>query len=141
MNDYDYVIKEIEHRMFEDGKEAVGIKQFISEVNQQQVKEGEIHYCEPKQEDIIRTDGVEDKLIDILMNSAENSNQHTDVLTEEKEKTEQKTKLLPKGNKAQQPYVFYFNKCFVNAGFVAMAGGDLAHVNNQIKAKEEESME
>ncbi len=73
------------------------------------------------------------------MNSIENSNQHTDVLTEEKEKTEQQTKLLPKGNKAQQPYVFYFNKCFECAGFVADVGGDLVQVNNQIKIREEDN--
>jgi len=63
--------------------------------------------------------------MDSLKNSFESSNQHTDVLTKEK-KVVQETKFLLKGNKAQQPYVFNFNKCFVNAGFAAIAGGDLA---------------
>lgn len=53
----------------------------------------------------------------------------------------QQTELLPKEDKAQQPYVFYFNKCFVNAGFVAIAGADLAQISSQIKVKEEEFME
>jgi hypothetical protein len=45
-------------------------------------KEG-VHYSGQEQEDIIRADGVEERLVDSLMNSFENSNQHTDVLTEE----------------------------------------------------------
>lgn len=50
------------------------------------------------------------------MNFVKNSNQHADMLTEEKEKTEQPIELLPKEDKAQQPYVFNFNKCFVSVG-------------------------
>lgn len=57
------------------------------------------------------------------------------------EETDQQIELLPKENKAQQPYVFYFNKCFMNAGLVEDAGGDLAQVNNQTKVKEDNSME
>jgi len=52
------------------------------------------------------------------MNFAKNLNQHADMLTEEKEKTEQQIELLPKEDNAQQPYVFNFNKCFVSAGDV-----------------------
>ena len=73
--------------------------------------------------------------MDNLMNFVENLNQHIDVLTEEKEKIEQQTKLLPKEDKAQQPYVFNFNKCFECASFVADAEGDLAQMNIQIKVK------
>ena len=36
---------------------------------------------------------------------------------------------------------FYFNKCFVSAGLVADAGGYLAHMNSEIKMKEEDSVE
>ena len=43
MNGYEYVIKEIEQRLFEDGKEAVGIKQFQSKHNQHQAKGGGVH--------------------------------------------------------------------------------------------------
>lgn len=59
------------------------------------------------------------------MSSFENSTQHTDVLTEEKE-TKKPTELLPNGDKAQKPYVFNFNKCFMSASFVADAEGNLA---------------
>jgi len=104
------------------------------------IAEKGVHYSGQEQEGIIRTDGVEERLMDSLMNSFASSNQHTNVLTEEK-KTVQQTELLPKENKAQQPYVFNFNKCFVNAGFVAIAGAYLAQVNSQIKVKEEKSME
>ena len=93
-----------------------------------------------KQEDIIRTDGVERILVGSLRNSFESSNQHTDVLTEEEE-TVQETKVLPMENKAQKPYIFNFNKFFECAGFVVGAEGDLAKVNSQIKVKEENSME
>ena len=43
-----------------------------------------VHYSGPEQEDIIRADDVERRLVDSLTNSFENSNQHIDVLTEEK---------------------------------------------------------
>jgi len=69
------------------------------------------------------------------MNSFENSNKHTDVLTE------QQTELLPKEDKARKPCVFYFNKCFVNADLVADARGNLAQVSNQIKMEEEDFVE
>jgi len=46
-------------------------------------KEG-VHYGEKEKEDIIRADGVEERLMDSLMSSFENSKQHTDLLTEEK---------------------------------------------------------
>jgi len=74
------------------------------------------------------------------MNSVENSNEHIDMLTEEEE-IEQQTEMLPKKEEAPRPHVFNFNKCFVNAGFVAIAGGDLAHVSSQVKMKEEDFME
>ena len=61
------------------------------------------------------------RLADSLMNFVENSKKHTYVLTEVKE-TKQQTELLPKENKALKPYVFYFNKCFANAGLVADVG-------------------
>ena len=67
-------------------------------------KEG-VHYGEKGQEDIIEENDVEERLMDSLMNSFESSNQHTNVLIEGKE-IEQQTELFPKGNKAQQPYVF-----------------------------------
>ena len=73
------------------------------------------------------------------MNSAENSNEHTDVLIEENEKREQQTKLFSKEDKAQKPYIFYFNKCFECASFVENAGGYLTQVNNQIKIREQEN--
>ena len=62
------------------------------------------------------------------------------MLTEGKEIAQQ-TKLLPKEDKAQKPYVFYFNKCFMSASFVADVGGDLAHMKNQIKMREEDYVE
>jgi len=49
------------------------------------IVEEEVHYSEQEKEDIIRADGVEERLVDSLRNSFENSNQHTDVLTDEKE--------------------------------------------------------
>jgi len=52
------------------------------------------------------------------MNSFENSNKHTDVLTEVEE-LEYQAKLLPKEEKAQKPYDFYFSNCFMITGFVA----------------------
>ena len=54
--------------------------------------------------------------MDNPMNFVKNSNQHAEMLTEEKEKTKQPIELFPKEDKAQQPYVFNFNKCFVSAG-------------------------
>ena len=100
----------------------------------------EFHYSGQGQKEIIRIDGVEERLVDNLMNSFENSNQHTGVLIEE-EKTKQQTELLPKEEKTQKPYVFYFKNCFVSAGLVADAGGILAQMSSQIKMKEEDSME
>jgi len=43
---------------------------------------------------------MKERLMDSLRNSFENSNQHTDVLTEEKE-TMQQIEVLPTENKAQ----------------------------------------
>lgn len=63
------------------------------------ITEEEVHYSEQGQKDIIRADGVEERLVDSLMNSFENSKQHTDVLIDE-EGTEQQTELLPKEDKA-----------------------------------------
>jgi len=48
--------------------------------------------------------------------------------------------LLSKEDKAQQPYVFNFNKCFVSAGFVANVGGDLAQLSH-LKMREEDFVE
>lgn len=100
----------------------------------------EVHYSGQGQKDIIITDGVEERLVDNLINSAKNSNQHTNALIEE-EKTEQQAKLLPKGDKAQKPYDFYFNKCFMSAGLVTDVGGNLAQMDNQTKMEEEDFME
>ena len=62
------------------------------------------------------------------------------MLTEKKE-TVQQTELLLKEDKALKPCSFDFNKCFVNAGLVADAGGNLAQMSSQIKMKEEDSVE
>jgi len=62
------------------------------------------------------------------------------VLIEE-EKIEQQAELLPKKEKAQKPYVFYFNNCFVSAGLVTDVGRNLTHMSSQIKIKEEDFME
>ena len=107
---------------------------------QVEIIEEEVHYCEPKQGGILEMDDVEERLIDSLMNYFENSKQHTNVLTEEKE-IEQKSELLPKENKALKPYVFYFNKCFVNVGLVAYARENFAQMSSQINMKEEDSIE
>lgn len=56
--------------------------------------------------------------MDSVMNCIENSNQHADMLTEEKEKIEQQTEIFPKKKEAPRPHVFNFNKFFVNAGDV-----------------------
>lgn len=45
------------------------------------IAEKGVHYSEQEKEDIIRIDGVEDILMDILMNSFENLEHHTNVLT------------------------------------------------------------
>ena len=37
----------------------------------------------------------------------------------EEEELEQKIDLFPKEEKVQKNYDFYFNNCFMNAGFVA----------------------
>lgn len=62
-------------------------------------KEG-VQYGRQEQEDIVRVDDVEGRLVDNLMSSFETSTEHIDVLTEEKE-IEQQTELLPKEDKAQ----------------------------------------
>lgn len=84
---------------------------------------------------------MEERLAENLNISLENSlkrkKQHIDVLTEEKE-TELETELLPKEDKE---HVFDLNMCFVSVGLVADAGGNLAQMSNQIKMKEEGSME
>ena len=49
--------------------------------------------------------------------------------------------MFPKEDKAHKSCVFYFNKCFVNAGLIVDTEGDLASLKNQIKMKEKESME
>ena len=104
------------------------------------ITEEEVHYSGQEQEEIIVADCEEERLVDSLMNSFENLNQHTDVLIEE-EKSEQHTEVLPKEEEAQKPYDFYFNNCFVSAGLVAYAGGNLAQMSNQIKMKEEDYVE
>lgn len=63
------------------------------------IAEEEVHYGGQEQEDIIRADDVEERLVDSLMSSFENSKQHIDVLKEDKE-TEQQIGLLPKEDKA-----------------------------------------
>ena len=80
-----------------------------------------------KKREIIRPDGVEERLVDSLESSLENSleislkNQHTDVLIKE-EISEQHTEMIAEEGKALRPYGFYFNNCFMNAGFVVGAG-------------------
>lgn len=115
-------------------------KEMIMRVQQIDTVEGGVHYSGQKQRDIIKEGGMEERLMESLMNLFESSNKHTDMLIEDKE-TEQQTELLPKENKVQQPYVFNFNKCFVNVGFVSDAEGNFAQLNNQIKMREEDSME
>jgi len=100
-------------------------KEMIMRVQQIDTIEEGVHYSGQKQRDIIEEDGMKERLMENLMNSFDSSNKHTNVLIEEKE-TVQQTELLPKENKAQKPCFFNFNKCFVSAGFVANARGDLA---------------
>ena len=121
-------------KRIEDQKVSVQVVK--SELNENK----EVHYNGQGQKDIIRIDGVEKRLANSLMNYTENSNQHTDVLIEE-EKKEQQAELLPKKEKAQNPYVFYFNNCFVSAGLVTDVGRNFTHMSSQIKMKEEDSME
>ena len=83
---------------------------------------------------------MEERLANNLVNSVENSNQHTDMLTEEKE-IEQRTELLPKEDKAHKPYDFYFYNCLVSASLVADVGENLAQMSSQIKMKEEDYVE
>lgn len=49
---------------------------------------------------------MEERLADSLVNSVENSKQHTDVLTKEEE-LEQQTELLQKKENTQKPNDFY----------------------------------
>ena len=83
---------------------------------------------------------MRDRLVDSLENSSENSlgkeNQHTDVLIEEEEITEQATKMLAEEEKALMPYDFYFNKCFVNAGVIAGVEEHLTQLSSQMKEEE-----
>ena len=48
--------------------------------------------------------------------------------------------MLPEEEEALRPYVFYFNNCFVSAGLVANAGGNLAQTSSQVKTVEEDSV-
>ena len=89
------------------------------------IAEEGVHYSEQNQKDIIRVDDVEERLADSLVNSIENSNQHTDVLIEEEE-SEQHIDVLPKEEKAHKPYDFYFYNCLVSAGLVSDVGENLA---------------
>ena len=82
------------------------------------IAEEGVHYSGQGQRDIIEADGMEGRLDDSVVNSVGNSNQHTDVLIEE-EQAEQRTELLPKEEKAQKPYDFYFNNFFMITCFVA----------------------
>lgn len=59
----------------------------------------------------------------------------------EEEKSEQHTDVLPKEEKAQKPYVFYFNNWLVSVGLVADAGRTLAQMSSQVKMEEKDSME
>ena len=95
-------------------KPRVSVQVVKSELNENE----EVHYSGQGQEYIVKKYGVEKRLYDSLMNSFENSNQHTDVLTEEEE-LEQQAELFPKEEKAHNPYDFYFNNCFMIIGFVA----------------------
>ena len=80
----------------------------------------EVHFCELEQGDILETDDMEEGLADSLM---EDLNQHSNVMIEE-EISEQHTEMLPEEKEALKPYVFYFNNYFVSTGFISYAGGD-----------------
>jgi len=61
-------------------------KEVIMRVQQTDTTKEGVHYSGQGQENIIRiVDGVEERLMDSLMNSFENSEQRIDVLTKEKE--------------------------------------------------------
>lgn len=60
-----------------------------------------VQYSGQKKEVIIRTNGVKERFVDSLMNFTKNSNQHADMLAQEKEKIEKPFELLRKGDKAQ----------------------------------------
>lgn len=85
-----------------------------SELNENE----EVHCSGQGQEYIIKTNGLEERLVDSLVNYFENPNKHTDVLIKEEE-LEQQAKLLPKEEKTQKPYDFYFNNCFMITTFFA----------------------
>ena len=109
-----------------------------SEYDSMIVEKG-VHYGEQEKEDIIRTDGMEERLVDSLMNSFESSNQHTDVLIEE-ERSERHIEVLPKEEEVQKPYIFDFDDCLMNADFVAKTGTYLAQVDSQMKEQEKEHL-
>jgi len=92
------------------------------------------------QRGIIKTDGVEKRLADILKNSL-SLNQHTNVMTEElKEGLEQCTERLLQEEEVQRPYIFYFDNCLMIADFVGENGTYLAQVDNQMKEEEKEHL-
>jgi len=71
-----------------------------------ETREETINYNEQVHRGIIKTDGVEKRLIDSLKNPL-SLNQDTNVLTEElKEKLEKDTKRFPEEEEAQRRYIF-----------------------------------
>ena len=110
----------------------------------ERLQKTEFNTVKKKKKDIMRADGVEERLVNSLENLLENYlgrlNQHTAVLIKE-EISEQHTEMFPEERKALRPYGFYFNNCFVNVGFVADVGENLTQLDSQIKEKEENSVE
>lgn len=99
-----------------------------------------VHYSEQVQRGIIKTDGVEKRLVDDLKDSL-SLNQHTNVLTEELKKIlVQRIERFPEEEEVQRPYIFYFDNCLMIADFVAEIGTYLAQVDNQMKEEEKEHL-
>ena len=74
-------------------------------------------------------------LFESIKSLEENSDQHTDVLTEElEESSKQHTEMLPEEEEALRPYIF--NSC-VNVSYVGKGGQQMENVK---EANEEETM-
>ena len=81
-----------------------------SEYEREIAVEGKVQYNEQEEKDIMKTDGLREKLVDSLENSSENSleslDQHTDVMIK-MENSGQHTEVLAKEEKALRPYDFF----------------------------------
>ena len=94
-------------------------KEMIMKVQHIDTTREGVHYGGQEQEGSIRTHGVEERLMDSLMNSFESLNQHTNVLTEElKERSEKRTERFLEEEEAQKPYIFFFDNCLMISDFV-----------------------